>query len=327
MSDSPVRPLSEIIPPGTNPLGFGCGGLVSDIGHRESLRLLETAIDCGITYFDTARMYGFGDAEGVLGKLLPRHRGNVIVASKAGILPASRSIPLRMLNRGIRLLHNVASPIASGVPAPSAIHPQFGQFRVLDIRKSIETSLKKMRTDYLDIFLLHECTEADVQSPELQYFLQSLQKDGKIRAFGLATGIEETIRIVNSRPYLSSILQIPNNIWNMNIKRLPSMAKGHTITHSTLTHRFHVLARQLLSDGLLAKQWRSALQIDPRNKESLAMLLLANALNSNPEGLVLFFSTKRRNIQASAKVATEARFDPAQFVALNALIRIHTPAA
>ena len=40
------------------PLGFGCSGLLDGLGQRESLHLLETAIDCGITYFDTARMYG-----------------------------------------------------------------------------------------------------------------------------------------------------------------------------------------------------------------------------------------------------------------------------
>jgi aryl-alcohol dehydrogenase-like predicted oxidoreductase len=39
--------------------GFGCGGRYGGSGRRASLQLLETAIDCGINYFDTARMYGF----------------------------------------------------------------------------------------------------------------------------------------------------------------------------------------------------------------------------------------------------------------------------
>ena len=50
-----------------------------------SLRLLETAIDCGITYFDTARMYGLGAAEGLLGEVASRNRHRMIIASKAGI--------------------------------------------------------------------------------------------------------------------------------------------------------------------------------------------------------------------------------------------------
>ena len=308
MIASNVCLLSDIILPGSNRMGFGCGGLVSDISRRESLHLLETAIDCGITYFDTARMYGFGDAEAVLGKLLPRHRDSLIVASKAGILPASRSIPLRVINRGVKLLRKIASPTASGVPGLSAVKVRFGRFSVLDLRNSVEKSLKKLRTDYLDIFLLHECTDTNIQSPELQDFLQGLQKEGKIRAFGLATGIDETIRIVSSRPYLSSVLQIPNSIWDMNIKRLPSIAKGRTITHSTLTRRFHALAHKLRSNDALAKQWRSALQIDPQNKQALATLLLAHALHSNPGGMVLFFSTKPHNVRASARIGTETRF-------------------
>jgi aryl-alcohol dehydrogenase-like predicted oxidoreductase len=194
-------------------------------------------------------------------------------------------------------------------------------FALPDIRKSVETSLRKLRTDYLDIFLLHECALADIRSDELQYFLQDLQKAGKIRAFGLATGIDETIRIMESRPALGAVIQIPNNMWDGNIERLPLSAKGCTITHSALTARFHALTEQLRSDAAFASKWRPAVQIDPTDKAALAKLLLAHALHANPGGVVLFFSSKHENIRAAAKVATEAKLDPAQIHALKAMVR------
>src|ERR1700734_2088316 len=98
MTDRSVNILKTILPPGTNRLGFGNGGLIHDVSRADSLRLLEVAYDSGLTYFDTARMYGFGCAEALLGDLLAGRRDRIIVASKAGILPASRSIPLRVLN-------------------------------------------------------------------------------------------------------------------------------------------------------------------------------------------------------------------------------------
>jgi diketogulonate reductase-like aldo/keto reductase len=319
MTNSPSGPLRSILPLGSNPIGFGCGGLLCGMDQVASLRLLETAIDCGITYFDTARMYGFGNAEAVLGRALLHRRDRFIIASKAGIFPASRSIPLRALNRGIKFLHNIAPPLASQVPTLRAIHPRFGQLRVPDIRKSLEQSLKKLRTDYLDIFLLHECTEVDVDNAELRYFLQELQKEGKIRAFGIATGITETIHIMKAHPNLTSIVQIPNSIWNMNMQRLPCPIKGGVVTHSILTHRFHDLAKQLSSNISLAKKWKSAIHIDPIDKAALARVLMAHALHTNPDGVVLFFSTKSENICAIANVATSVSRDVAVMEAMTDL--------
>ena len=319
-----VNPLGGILPSNMIPLGFGCGGLPGQT-NRESLYLLETAIDCGITYFDTARLYGFGGAEGVLGSLVPRMRERIIIASKAGILPPSRSFPSRMVNRGVKLLHKALPQLKDVLPTPTAPHLQVGIFDLPSLRKSLDTSLRELRTDYLDIFLLHECTEADVENEDVLYFLQSLQKQGKIRKFGLATGIEETMRIAKSRPLLTEVVQIASSIWNMNITRLPFRAGGVTITHSTLTSRFHELTRRISSDDSLTKQWQSAIQIDPRDKSALAKLLLAHALHLNPNGLVLFFSNNPENIRASARVATDKNsINADQIDGLNALIKNKT---
>jgi aryl-alcohol dehydrogenase-like predicted oxidoreductase len=313
------KTFRNIFPADMIPLGFGCGALMDKLGPTESLRLLEIALDTGITYFDTARMYGYGRAEGILGKLMPRHRKRVILASKAGIIPPNRSIPRRLASHGIRLLQRGMPKLKDFVRAPEVWQPRFGMFEVADLAKSLETSLKELRTDYLDIFLLHECTAADIASPRLLEFLQNLKQQGKVRAFGIATGIEETIDILERHSAVAPVLQIPNSFWDMNIRRLPRGPNVLTITHSCLTNRLPSLMAQFASNDLLAKQWNTKTHIDPRDANSVAQLLLAHALASNPDGIVLFSSTSPKNIRRNARVALGGIVSSAQIDGLNAL--------
>ncbi|MEH2540884.1 MULTISPECIES: aldo/keto reductase [unclassified Bradyrhizobium] len=311
----------EIFPRDMLPLGFGSGALLSKRrSRREALKLLETALDCGITYFDTARMYGSGRAETILGELVARNRDRLILASKAGILPQSRSIFVRAIGRGVRFLHNTVPMSKRHVPEPATYTPRFGFFGLADIRKSVETSLKELRTDYLDILLMHECTASDFENAALLNYLDDLKKEGKIRAFGIATGIEETTAILGRHKGLSDVVQIPSAIWNMNIKKLSPMDCGLVITHSSLTGRFNLLLDRLSKDENMAAEWYSMTHVDPRDATGLAQLLLAHALKSNPNGLVVFFSSSPQNIVASVNCLKKQTIDEAQIEGLNALL-------
>jgi D-threo-aldose 1-dehydrogenase len=316
----PIASFHNMLPPKMIPLGFGCGGLLGGKHRRESRQLLETALDCGVTYFDTARMYGLGDAEGILGELMPQYRSRIVLTSKAGILPTDRSIFPRLARRGLGLLRKAAPPLRGYIPPPAPAEPRFGVFKISELRKSIETSLKKLRTDHLDILLLHECRSVDVGNPELQEFLHDLKKQGMIKAFGLATGIEETIRIIEIRPMLASVVQIPNNICHMNIRRLPHRPDGLTITHSCLAGCARALMDKLSTDNRLAERWNREIGVDPQDSTELAKLLLTHALRANPGGIILFSSSKPANIRANVRVATESSIDAIQVDGLNKLL-------
>ncbi len=315
-----VKPILDVIPRGTIPLGFGCGGLHGGRSRRESLRLLETAIDCGITYFDTARMYGLGAAESLLGKIASRNRHRMIIASKAGILPANRSVPMRLANRGIKLLHKSIPNCERYLPVPAVAQLRYHAFSLSALRKSVEASLEQLQTDYLDVLLLHECSASDVENPQVFEFLQDLKREGKIRAFGLATGIDETIQITVSRPPLSRVVQIPSSILDMNIKLLPPRANGLTIVHSCLAARLCPLLRRLSFDQNLATKWANIMRIDLRDTTSIVQLLLAHALHSNPGGIVLFSSSNPTNIRSNVRVVTDPIVDTEQIEGLNLLI-------
>jgi D-threo-aldose 1-dehydrogenase len=319
MFKGPLSMFSDVIPVNTLPLGFGCGGLHGGQSKRESLALLETAIDCGITYFDTARLYGLGDAEGILGELA-RYRHSLIITSKAGILPADRRMPLRLWNRGTRMLHNMLPGSARYVAAPVSANLRFHAFSRSELFGSVETSLRQLRTDYVDILLLHECSLSDVENPDVLESLEKLQQQGKIRAFGIASGIDETLSIISRFPKLTDIIQIPSNIVDMNIKRIPCGVAALKIIHSCLKGPVQVVLKDMLSDESAASKFTSGTGVDPHDSDAINQLVLAHALGQVPLGIVLFSTSRHKNIRSNVRVVKDALFDDSQVAAFASLV-------
>ena len=88
-----LRSARDMLPAGAPRLGLGCGDLYAGEHEQASLRLLKTAFDSGVRYFDVARLYGDGQAEHVVGKAFRGVRDQLIIASKAGIVPWSMQLP------------------------------------------------------------------------------------------------------------------------------------------------------------------------------------------------------------------------------------------
>jgi aryl-alcohol dehydrogenase-like predicted oxidoreductase len=320
ISVSEAEPFREILGLKTLPLGFGTGALFSKRrSHRDALKLIETALDSGITYFDTARMYGSGRAEGVIGEIAARNRDRLILVSKAGIFPQSRSLLVRAAGQGVRLLHRTVPSSKEYVSVPRTYLPQFGFFKLADIRKSVEISLRELRTDYLDILLLHECNVSNFDNQELRRYLGELKAEGKIRAFGIATSMAETEAILAKYARVPDVVQIPSAIWNMNIRKLQSKYSGFAVTHSSLSGRLNVLLARLTSDEAMAAEWREMTDTDPNDTQSFTQLLLAHAVDSNRAGIVIFFSSNPANILANVNSIKRHSIYQAQIDGLNRL--------
>jgi aryl-alcohol dehydrogenase-like predicted oxidoreductase len=147
---------------------------------RDRDRLIGEARDLGITHFDTAPLYGDGLAESALGRSLRRCRSEVTIATKFGLLP-SRWIgalgvlgwPFHAGRSVLRRLELITWPKRS--------------FSVAAFQSSLSASLKSLRTDYIDIFFLHEPKLPDLDSnPALLDSLMKAKQAGKIRAIGIA---------------------------------------------------------------------------------------------------------------------------------------------
>jgi aryl-alcohol dehydrogenase-like predicted oxidoreductase len=144
-------------------IGFGAWGIGGTQGDARaygptddavSARALECAFDAGITFYDTAALYGYGHSEELIGATLNRVRDRIVISTKVGYLDFSGT----------------------------------QDFSAAQIRRSLELSLKRLKTDYVDLFQLHDppiellCAEGEVIAT-----LRELEKEGKIRVAGIST--------------------------------------------------------------------------------------------------------------------------------------------
>lgn len=297
-----IQDLKRELNSGTrSAIGFGCAHLYGGRQRAEAIVRVKTALEAGITYFDTARLYGHGASEGILGEAITGDRDRLIITSKAGILPVAET-PIDKAFGKARAIANRLGALGRAIPMPQAKQPQFGVFSPVALIASVETSLKALGTDYIDVLLLHECGPADASAPELVEALQSLVKAGKIRAFGSATQPEHTATIAAGAIPGMDVLQFKNDALDQNLEVVSKQTTDELlITHSVLGGSLASL--QAFAAKALENPASAAAQLgfDIEDRSAWARVLLGHALAANKDGIVLFSSTNPANIRASAR--------------------------
>jgi aryl-alcohol dehydrogenase-like predicted oxidoreductase len=163
-------------------IGFGCwamGGGWGQTDDRESIAAVRRALDLGINFFDTADIYGFGHSEKVLSKALGPRRKDVIIATKVGLAWDEHGCMFRSSSR-----HHITN--------------------------AVEASLKRLKTDYIDLYQIH-WPDSHTPFEITMKTMDDLVKSGKVRYVGVSNftvkQIEECMKI---RPIDS--LQPPYNM-------------------------------------------------------------------------------------------------------------------
>lgn len=154
-------------------IGFGCMSLKS--ADPQSEKVLQRAIELGVNYFDTADLYDKGANEELLGKVLKQKRNQIVLATKAG---------------------NQWRPDGTGWDW----NP-----RKEYILKCADQSLKRLQTDYIDLFQLHGGTMSDPIDETIEAFEQLL-KEGKIRYYGISSIRPNVIRYWSQHSNIVSIM-------------------------------------------------------------------------------------------------------------------------
>ncbi len=171
---------------GCSALGFGCAPVMGRVGRKASLAALGAAYDAGVSFFDTARSYGYGEAEGLLGEFLQGRREQVVVSTKFGIVPARVSALKRAVKPVARAVLEVAPGLRRVVRGRLQAQSWGGQFGVAAMRESVEASLRALRTEYVDLLWMHEPTLGVLERGELMEALEALVAQGKVRRFGVS---------------------------------------------------------------------------------------------------------------------------------------------
>jgi hypothetical protein len=293
---------SDILFPGMPRLGFGCGDLYGGPSHAASARLLSAALDAGIRYFDVARLYGNGSAEAVLGGVLPAVRDRVIIVSKAGIMPWSMLLSQRVARKAANLARSLGPVARALVPEPLPAEARHGAFDPKDLRRSLERSLRELRTDYLDILLLHECAIGDASRDDVLGLLTDLRAAGKIRCFGIATDYPATVAILRAVPAIARVVQFASDALNRNVSGLGEERPDLVVTHSAIKP---VLASLMANPASLV---RFGVPADDRS--AVARMLLADALEQNPRGIVLFSTSRPERIAAMVQAGADEASGP-----------------
>jgi aryl-alcohol dehydrogenase-like predicted oxidoreductase len=241
-------------------LGFGCSGLMARLDRQESVRLLEAAYDCGIRHFDTARAYGYGEAEAALGDFLAGRRDTVTVTTKLGIVPPRRSRALGTAKGAARAAARVAPALRPLLRRGAQAMGEAGAFGPAAARSSLETSLRELRVDSVDILLLHELRPADA-SEELLDFLESAVGEGKVHSFGLATDRDSTAAILRERPRLARVVQVAHTAVDPPLARLGAGPGVPILTHSAVAALLERLTKAMADDERRGR-WSAALGVD-----------------------------------------------------------------
>jgi aryl-alcohol dehydrogenase-like predicted oxidoreductase len=232
----------------TSELGLGCariGGIFKN-DPGQFIELLAAARDRGINFFDTSDMYSQGESEMLIGRAFRGRRDQVIIASKVGYCLPSRRQWIARVKPLVRPLIRFLG--IKREQLPNSVKGELGQnFSPAYIRSAIEASLRRLKTDYLDILQLHSPPADVVARGDWLEPLESLKRAGKVRFYGVSCDTEDAANMALKFESVSS-LQIAIS--------LLSQAFTVTVLPSAQQRRVAVIARECLANGLLVKEER-----------------------------------------------------------------------
>ena len=211
-----TRSVAEFTVPA---IGLGCMNLShayaapppSDVAER----LLLTALDEGVTLFDTAALYGFGANETLVGRVLKRHRQKIVLCSKGGMAGVTFADGVKRVING----------------RPDAI------------RRNCEDSLQRLQTDHIDLYYLHRW-DRQVPIEDSVGEMSRLVEEGKVRALGLSEVSAATLKKAQAVHRIAAV-QTEYSLWTRNAEIAVLQACRDS---GTTFVAFSPVARGFLSD-------------------------------------------------------------------------------
>lgn len=223
-------------------IGLGCwqmGGNWTGMSREKAVKVIHKAKDLGINFFDVAPFYGFGEAEKLLGEAVRDFRDDIFIASKVG-LRWQEKFP-----------------------------PEQRDLSQQNIRWEIEESLKRLGTDYIDLYQFH-WPDPNVPIEESLQIAQELKEEGKIRYIGLCnTSVpeldqaQEHADIVSNQVYYNALDQDPLQYFVIPLEyRTNSELIPYCDDNNISVIPYSPLCQGLLTDSFNKEEW---IEKDVRN--------------------------------------------------------------
>lgn len=218
-----------------SPMGLGCWAIggqfymdgridgYGDTDDSTSIKAIQTALDLGINFIDTSDAYGIGHSERVIGEAIKGRRSEIVLATKFGYIGSEETKTLQGYN----------------------LTPEY-------IERACEASLRRLQTDYIDLYQLHVW---EIGLSEIDSVIQTLDKlvsKGKIRTYGWSTDLTGGAKLFAEQPNCS-VIQQELNIFNGNtdILKLCEEKGLASINRSPLAMGF--LSGKFKKDTMLTK--------------------------------------------------------------------------
>lgn len=276
-------------------VGFGCASLMRLASARQRANLIAAAIDAGLTHFDVARMYGLGSAETELGRALRGRRDAVTIATKFGIDVSGAMQWVGRVQAPARAL------LARSSRTRTAVRRQRDVFvgpRVYDVEKartSLDTSLRKLSVDHVDILFLHDPRSQDeIDGAGLTAFLEGARAAGKIRGWGMSLDDPAGVGVLSRLPD-HGIVQMRRDVLAVAPSERGVESQPGSIAFGTLS------ALAPITDWLTQRpdarrRWSEAIGVDPLERDLLPGLLLEHTLNQAGVVAALYSTTQVRRL-------------------------------
>lgn len=264
--------MDRIVLPGAgfeiSRLSFGTAHLHHILSSRRRQALLATAAEHGFTHFDSAPYYGFGLAEQELGVFLQSKRGAVSIASKIGMYPPGAAYQTAV---------TIWARKGLGKVVPRLSRPVI-DWSIASAARSLELSLRRLRTEWIDILLLHEPDPALVNSDEFLSWLLEEKRKGKIRAWGLAGVSSRMGSWLSTDHPLGMVLQVRDSLANKEADDVLRNGRDLQITYGYLSSSANLAEPRLVEDVLLQALCRNStgsVLVSTRRLEHVAGLAAA----------------------------------------------------
>lgn len=277
-------------------VGLGCMSLGTDQEQAESI--IDAALHEGINYFDTADLYDFGLNEEFVGAALKKKRKEIILATKAG-------------NRW-----NEAKDGWTWDASKSYI------------KEAVKHSLKRLKTDYIDLYQLHGGTIEDNIDETIEAF-EELKKEGLIRYYGISSIRPNVIKQYLEKSSIVSVM-MQYSLLDRRPEEWFSLLNDHGVS---------VIGRGPMAKGLLTDNWETKLnekgylsyseeelrrllpQIAAESGLSMTETAIQYCLKQQTVGTIVPGASKIEQVQANCRAAEARPLSGEEFVALQALTK------